>query len=493
MCVGTSKSKIFIFNTGTKQNTEAINLNKKNRNDIYVWTLENINNLQFASGNSIGEVSIWDWMLGTSIASFGISSVPILTIKALNTGSNYLLFSGGSEGKIQELIRGENEYDWYMGKWIRPHIHDITSIVVNQYELWTGSNDGCFSLICPKTLKTFGKIYPFYIFPPQILKKQRQVVILDWDFSKIRVWHIKSSPKLSYSISSNLKCTITSCVINKTGNLIVATDQEKIKAWSLTKMKISKLQVTKISGCVSANFHEMKSNVILLNYINFAEIIDCSVPMVLGKIEFQKGNIATWVKKWIVVRTELEVILYNPKTKLALWRLPNFLNFPRQVYMSEKDKLFVLYNDNNFRFFDIGRRSLTTWSKVNESLISLLPQCYDTQSVTHCSLSSKYLLLNAQDWFVMGNVHENLELKSRVLQKKRKNGKSIEESIKLCSNKKKKFFIRKRKYNNFSFNSMFRPLLGSSLIRKELYLLSIDWEQCLVTSPSPIYKKKFGV
>lgn len=490
--IGTSESKIFIFNLRTKQNIEKINLHKQNRKDVCIWTLENINNLQFASGNSLGGVSIWDWILGTSIASFCVSYVPILTLTLFTTESNLLLFAAGSEGKVQELICGELEHDWSMGKWIRPHKHDITSMVVNQYELWTGSNDGCFSLICPKTLKIFGKIFPFYVYPPQILQKQKQVVILDWDFSKIRVWHVNDFPKLSYVISPNMKRTLTSCAINKTGHFVIATDQINIKAWSLKEKKISRLHVTNISGCISINFNELKSNILLINYNNFAEIIDCSVPMILGKFVFQKGNIATWVNKWIVIRTELDIILYNPKTQDPIWRFPKFLNPPRQVFLYQEDQLFFLYNDNLFRFFDVKKKCLTTWSKENESIISLLPQYKHLESITHCSLNDKYLLLNAQDWFVVGDIQKHLNFKSRTLKRRKLKGKSIAESIQSCWDRNKKYFVENEKYNNFSFNSKFHPLLGSSFIKKDIYLLSIDWEQCLVTLPLPIYKRKFG-
>lgn len=488
LAVGTSESSILIFDLNSWENVERINIDKRHQKEVCVWALESLGTIQFASGNSLGKVTIWDWVLGTQVASFRISRVPILSLAKIKTETATTLYTAGTEGKIHSLCQGIEPHDWQMGNWIRPHVHGITTIDTTSQKLWAGSNDTCFSIICPKTLFLFGKIRPFDSYPPQIIQNQKKVSILDWDFLKIRIWDLNQKPELSFIISPNLDCTLTSCIFNKSIKFIVATDQIKIKAWKIQEKVVSKLDLPSQPGCVSIQFQEYDNDQLLVSYKNFAEIIDCSTLCIKGKITFKKGDITSWAGRWLVIRSNKDLILYNPKTMEKYWDLPSFQSLPRLI-STLKNTLFVLYEDNLFRFFSLKTKTLTKWSKENESLLTLIPQYKNIQSVFQCSISEDFILFNGQDWFVLGDIKSRLSFKTRAVKRRKLKDKSIEESMKSCWDINKKFPIRNEKYNSFSFVTKFKPIIGSSLIRKEAYLLSVDWSQCLLTFPMPIFRK----
>ncbi|KAL2136622.1 hypothetical protein VTI74DRAFT_2651 [Chaetomium olivicolor] len=255
--VGCSNSTICAYDirNGTllRQMTLGTDISGGSKN-IIVWAVKCLPNGDIVSGDSTGQVCIWDGKTYTQAQRIQSHSQDVLCLSVSADGSK--IVSGGMDRRtaIYEPIAGQN------GRWSkvfhrRYHQHDVKAMASFEGKgmsvVVSGGSDAS-PVVLP--LRAAGKEYHRTLphlpqtAPLQSAPKAR--FILSWWENEIRIWHLLSpaqellnDPQAALSLRKNRKFLaqvlvkgdshVSSAAISEDGTLLVASTACDIKAFQL--------------------------------------------------------------------------------------------------------------------------------------------------------------------------------------------------------------------------------------------------------------------
>ncbi|KAK4157729.1 quinon protein alcohol dehydrogenase-like superfamily [Chaetomidium leptoderma] len=271
--VGCSDSTICAYDirNGTllRQMTLGTDISGGSKN-IIVWAVKCLSNGDIVSGDSTGQVCIWDGKTYTQAQRIQSHSQDVLCLSVSADGSK--IISGGMDKRtaIYEPIAGQN------GRWSkvfhrRYHQHDVKAMASFESKgmsvVVSGGSDAN-PVVLP--LRGAGKEYHRTLphlpqnAPLQSAPKAR--FLLSWWENEIRIWHLLSpaqqlldDPQAAFSLHKNRKFLaqvlvqgdshISSAAISEDGTLLVASTATDIKVFQLDFAKgehIEQLQIKKV-------------------------------------------------------------------------------------------------------------------------------------------------------------------------------------------------------------------------------------------------------
>ncbi|EGS19213.1 uncharacterized protein CTHT_0058380 [Thermochaetoides thermophila DSM 1495] len=255
--VGCSNSTICAYDvrTGTmlRQMTLGTDLTGGSKN-IIVWAVKCLPNGDIVSGDSTGQVCIWDGKTYTQAQRIQSHTQDVLCLSVSADGSK--IISGGMDRRtaVYEPMAGQS------GRWSkvfhrRYHQHDVKAMASFEGKgmsvVVSGGSDASPIVLPLRALgKEFHRTLPHLPQHPTVLSAPKARYILSWWENEIRIWHLLNSaqqflddPQAPLNLRKNRKFLaqvlikgashITSASISEDGTLLAASTPTDVKVFHL--------------------------------------------------------------------------------------------------------------------------------------------------------------------------------------------------------------------------------------------------------------------
>jgi len=212
--------------------------------DISVWALCSLINGQLASGDSNGNVIIWDTNTSTVDTRFSSHQADILALAS----SGKRLYAAGIDPTIITFELNDDD-EWIQRGQKRYHTHDVTSISVNSKTIISAGLDACIYFK--------GLVLPFQNPVPVAcaVREDGNIIAVGAEGNQVSIWKLTGEnaslelklktqdPVDAVAISSDA----SSVAYSATNTRIVKFDSEK-KEWALSEERRAKASVLCFAG-----------------------------------------------------------------------------------------------------------------------------------------------------------------------------------------------------------------------------------------------------
>jgi len=373
--VGYSDSSIRVWDTSTRQIIRRMALDLSG---VYIWCLREINTTELASGDSKGQVTIWDSVNFIELVNFKEHKGDVTALCAEAENS---LYATGVDSKITAMSKVESK-GWIYTSCIRGQSHDINSLCMSSVD--TLISGGITTDICiyPLVNGRFKEFYgsrvqtklrhvpPFLMRSVVSLTENNEEMLLQTG-SGLQLWRIQSlieSPKLQVVIKKN---GIYSSKISAKGDYLCYSDVNgvvvyKIKAYIPTKLKIplikhcqvllefspSALYAVSVDGCLS--ILELTQNDLSLHSLKD--------PDSGKKFNVRIATISPTFDWLLITTSDHNVWAYNLSTKEMQWKIP-YTGIPTCLKSFEDSKAIIIGDNNEIFIYDLAHKILDRWTK----------------------------------------------------------------------------------------------------------------------------------
>jgi U3 small nucleolar RNA-associated protein 4 len=137
------------------------------RTPTKVWTMQALDDGSLVTGNSLGQVQIWDTVTGTLMQSVTQTELKADVLKIVVNPSQTKLFASGVDSRVVCLERStSSDRTWKFTTAQRPHTHDVKCMAIVDDALFTAGVD---TKLCTYVVSDFAKRRPqvYYPWPSQ--------------------------------------------------------------------------------------------------------------------------------------------------------------------------------------------------------------------------------------------------------------------------------------------------------------------------------------
>ena len=215
LVIGGMDSALKIIHVCSAICTQRITLNKYNTISTLLWDVKFIDEC-IVTGNSHGEVQMWDFKRGTLLNTFNHHSADVLTLTIPpRDNPSSIVFASGVDSMIVRLSKILAEVDdiaerrWVLSGKIRPHQHDVFSLHLSSTGmLASGGVDGELVITNANHLsQAYVKYQRFPSLIPHCKLVKKGNVFLFQDISTLSLWHISHRSSSSCAVSNSIDGT----------------------------------------------------------------------------------------------------------------------------------------------------------------------------------------------------------------------------------------------------------------------------------------------
>ncbi|XP_054734884.1 U3 small nucleolar RNA-associated protein 4 homolog [Anastrepha obliqua] len=186
------------------------------KKEVIVWSLHVLSDFTIISGDSRGQVTVWDGKMAAQLESHQVLKADVLTV-AINEEENMLMCSG-----IEPIIRiyaktkikrEEIEYNCWV-KYLQRNVHDndVKALICAGDRIFSGGMDGYLGVsLMSKRVSTIAKFGPFLKNPCTVVSPISRLLLLRYT-NYLEIWRLGSTdgrPQLEEPVddatNSNLK------------------------------------------------------------------------------------------------------------------------------------------------------------------------------------------------------------------------------------------------------------------------------------------------
>jgi len=399
----------------------------------YIWRLSEINKTEICSGDSKGQVIIWDSINYIETARFTENKSDITTICTSNQ-INDCIYATGVDSKIISLSKIESK-GWVYTSCIRGQSHDINAIcLTSQNELISGgvTTDICvYPLQNGRFKESFGAqkshqiqtklrhVPPFPMKNVISLTKNNDLLLLELD-NELQIWGIDSlvsgNVKLELAIKKKKGAGILTSKISQDGKFICYSDINGVTIYNIYKTK-------GIMNAKKADYKFIKNCQVLLEFgLDNKTLYTVSVDGVLSILDLENNTLTQFILKdpdtskklnvrMAQISSSFEYLLfvtqdgsvwsYSLISKEIHWKLP-FSGVATCIKSFEDSRAFIIGDKNEIFIYDLLHKSLDPWSKqygksLPANYLDRFNRVYDIVQLN----SHKYLLYTHYTFIVL--------------------------------------------------------------------------------------------
>lgn len=376
--VGYSDSAVRVWDLSTRQIVRRMALDTSG---VYIWRLVEMGPTELASGDSKGQVTIWDSTNFVELAHFREHRGDIT---ALCPGPDNSLYATGVDSKITAMSKVESK-GWVYTSCIRGQSHDINALCLSGAD--TLISGGVTTDICvyplangrfhesygARTQTKLRHVAPFPMRPVVSLTESNDWLLAQSD-GELRLWHIPSliePPKLQVVIKKKKGSGIYSSQVSPRGDYLCYSDVNGVVVYKIEKHAASKLQTPLIKNCqVLLQFSPTALYGVsvdgCLSILELESSILCQHQLkdpASGKRFWVRAAALSPTMEWLVLATnEHDVWAYGVGTKEVQWKVP-YSGVPTCIKCFENSKAFVVGDDNKVFIYDLAHKVLDTWTR----------------------------------------------------------------------------------------------------------------------------------
>ncbi|EAY18367.1 hypothetical protein TVAG_045690 [Trichomonas vaginalis G3] len=176
---GDSTGQIVQINLESRTFSHTLNVAARDTtsSEVSVWALCALPNGQIASGDSNGNVIIWNTMTDTVETRFASHQADVLTLAS----NGRFLYAAGIDPTVVTFEHDDGQ--WVQRNQQRFHTHDVTCIVANEKHVISAGMDAC---ICSKDL-----IHPFQVpIPIAVATRGDDIIAVGGEGNRLSIWRL---------------------------------------------------------------------------------------------------------------------------------------------------------------------------------------------------------------------------------------------------------------------------------------------------------------
>ncbi|CAG9317589.1 unnamed protein product [Blepharisma stoltei] len=502
---GTHKGNIIKFRKGKSSYEDRLATRSA------VWSLCAIGKF-LASGEANGHISLWDPIHGTQFQTIKSHDADILCMCELDGN----LYGSGVDSKVVKI--SWTGHNWVVAGKIRGQSHDVRALAACNNTIISG---GVTSDICVYTLDLFENegnmmwnnkiqhvIYkkkPIrhistlpYTSPVSICKTHQGIHILHNKSSSLDLWQIDTQAQTLSKIISLIpksKSSITCSAISYNSQILVYSTLYSFKViqLSLEELKAEYIK-TNIKPCselaLSGDFLFTGGKSMQFVNIKTMEIIDV--------MEFHEDLVVKMNSKgkWCAVILASNRVLVFKEAAL-ICELPRLEKSITAVGFGHRKRLYLVTEDNFLHGYNMKTQEPDPYTHkyghklpknfLNEANkvigIEYFPKnsliLYTHYSFTYIDLSKKPP--KRADILVKNSFPEHSQTWQGVLN-----------THPLHSDRKQGSTIQVKDLVNFAINKRFGPILSLNIMKSEMVVTELAWENILEVKPKPIAQHRYG-
>ncbi|XP_017486394.1 PREDICTED: U3 small nucleolar RNA-associated protein 4 homolog [Rhagoletis zephyria] len=167
------------------------------KKEVIVWSLQVLSDFTIVSGDSRGQVTVWDGKMATQLESHQVLKADVLTV-AINEEENMLMCSG-----IEPIIRiyaktkikrEDTEYNCWV-KYLQRSVHDndVKALICAGDRIYSGGMDGYLGISsASKRVSTIAKYGPFLKNPCVVVSPNNRLLLLRYT-NYLEIWRLGST------------------------------------------------------------------------------------------------------------------------------------------------------------------------------------------------------------------------------------------------------------------------------------------------------------
>eukprot|EP01022_Parablepharisma_sp_SALTPOND_P024943 TRINITY_DN562_c0_g1_i6.p1 TRINITY_DN562_c0_g1~~TRINITY_DN562_c0_g1_i6.p1 ORF type:complete len:538 (-),score=34.43 TRINITY_DN562_c0_g1_i6:5528-7141(-) len=355
---------------------------------VYVWKIIELNRTEIASGDSKGQVIIWDSINFIETARFTEHKADITALCAGDKGKD-TLYATGIDSKITSMAKTESK-GWVYTSCIRGQSHDINAIcMVGGNEIISGgvTTDICiYPIVNGRFKESYGasnsKVHgqgklrhvpPFPMRSPIALTKNNEILLLQMD-SEMQLWSVPSlvePPKLQVVIKKKKGNGIYSSQISPDGKYFCYSDVNGLCLYQLFSFNPVKLSIPYVKNCqvclqFSADSLYSVSVDGILNVLDLSHEKLSQYPLkdpdTHKKFSVQLATISPTFE-WLLFSTNENLVwTYNLSTKEIAWKVP-YTGIPTCLKCFDDSRAIVVGDKNEVLIYDLAHKALDPWTR----------------------------------------------------------------------------------------------------------------------------------
>ncbi|KAF2275885.1 small nucleolar ribonucleoprotein-like protein complex subunit [Westerdykella ornata] len=237
--------------------------------DILVWKVKCFPNGDFVSGDSTGEIRIYDGKNYSQKQRIAGHEADILDLAVSQDGT--MIFSGGMDRRTCcytcSKKKGNKVGQWAKVSHQRHHEHDVKAMATyegHQLNVLVSGGIDTKPIVLP--IRQFGKEYsrslPFLPHTPPLASAREARLLVSWWNCEVRIWRVKSKqggsekPKVVARIALQGQENITSASISRDGSLLAVSTAAEVKLFHVAPstssggpgLRIRKLEMPTSTG-----------------------------------------------------------------------------------------------------------------------------------------------------------------------------------------------------------------------------------------------------
>ncbi|KAI1002337.1 hypothetical protein K3495_g5864 [Podosphaera aphanis] len=269
--IGCTDSTIRIFDIRHGTLLRAMTLGsgpKGGPKDIIVWSVKSLDDGTIISGDSTGELKIWDGKTYTLRQRILSHKQDILCL-AVNADSSSIVTAGMDRRTVMYKPVAKGKGRWIEVAHRRFHIHDVKSMATFEgagLSVFISGGHDASPIVVP--LEKYGfenhRTLPFLPQDPPLASAPKPRLLMSWWDREVRIWRFEKQthltdkdlnddlsrkPKLVAKIYLKGEASISSAALNLEGNMLAVATTMEIKVFQLcarTNSQCGSLQISKL-------------------------------------------------------------------------------------------------------------------------------------------------------------------------------------------------------------------------------------------------------
>ena len=414
---GSIKGEIRILDTQSGVAAQRMTLDTYRGEDTIVWDLLVLPDSTIVSGDSLGNVSLFDWHSATLAKRFKAHSADVLCLAANRSGNR--IFSSGVDRKVVELTLTTTSSSGSDALWVisgqrKFHTHDVRAIAYLQDRpfdaLVTGGVDTSLVISSPasKFMRMTQQRMPTFPHRSIVsLATPARLVMAHMD-DHVNVWSLgnavnplDSQPtiedhqplehrphQLLLTIKPKLAANISASAISNNGSLIAVSDCHRTKLFRVTyatndDAASPQIAPMKASGAVqlpgshSIKFTPDGTRMVVAGNDSVVYIVGIDASMSYSVIHafddhkaFKRpstivSTVVSFDGQWLVTGdVSNNIFVYNLDALMLHAKMPMFKSIHTFIgFHQKKHEIVVTCGSNEFYIYDVDNGRLNEWSR----------------------------------------------------------------------------------------------------------------------------------
>ncbi|KAI9294429.1 WD40 repeat-like protein [Neoconidiobolus thromboides FSU 785] len=328
--------------------------------ESYVWCLSMLNDNMLASGDSKGNVTIFETDFGTVLNTFRCHESDVLCLTSNKNGTE--LYSAGVDSKINKFIcnRTNGLANWEIQSYRRFHDHDTKALAIfenEQYQLFSGGLDMKLSYVNLNSF-SFTKYHSFNHFSfPGPIQLTKNGLVASMYSDHIKIW------KLGKANNSNTNNKVVGEVLP-----LEEDYEEKVDFYVEGYHNILTYAISNNGKYIAISD---------VSNMRLCEIVEENNQLKINKVEaFPPKAYFSQVQKGysspkLMILSNNELILCNLKDEIFLFRLNNLNKFIK-IPNKQTNITLIVNEDRNINVYDINKNELIFTHEETDPISSLL-------------------------------------------------------------------------------------------------------------------------